>query len=251
MSVDDPVKSIVVTSSLPGEGKSTVTAHLASMLADSGETTVLIDADLRRPTQATRFGVEQQVGLTQLLAGSVKINDALVKTGQPKLFLLPAGRIPPNPSELVGSRRMQQLISTLSQTMKVVIDAPPLLPVSDAGLLTTAADGALVVVQAGKTRTEQLGHAAKKLEQVNGKLLGVVLNMVKRKDLGSTIYGYGYSSSSDATYYYTSKPERAAKTDESGDHGHQQSKPRRAKFLAPAPAEPHHAVEEIDPKVSQ
>ena len=201
VSVDDPVKSIVVTSSNQDEGKSTIAANLAVLLARSGQPTVLVDADLRRPTQATRFGVDPAVGVTQVLAGTAALSQSLVGTDQKGLFLLPAGRIPPNPSELVGSRRMEGLITSLAASYMVVIDAPPLLPVTDAALLSVAADGAIVVVEAGKTRTEQLAYAARKLGQVNATLLGVVLNKVKTKEIGTAIYGYGYGSDSSSYYY--------------------------------------------------
>lgn len=201
VSVDSPARSIVVTSSNEGEGKSTIAAHLASVLAESGEPTVLVDADLRLPVQASHFGVDPQVGLTQVLAGSIELDQALVQTPQEGLWLLPAGRIPPNPSDLVGSRRMQELIATLSKTHMVIVDAPPLLPVTDAVLLTVASDGAMVVIQSGKTRTEQLALAARKIGQVDGTLLGVVLNQVEKKDLGAANYGYGYSGNPSSQYY--------------------------------------------------
>jgi len=199
--VDSPVRSIVVTSSNEGEGKSTIAAHLASMLADSGQPTVLVDADLRRPVQGSQAGIDAVSGLTQVLAGAIPLEEALVPTDQEGLFLLPAGRIPPNPSELVGSKRMQGLVAALATSHIVIIDAPPLLPVTDAALLTVAADGALVVVETGQTRTEQLAHAVRKLQQVDGTLLGVVLNKVQKKDLGSAIYGYGYGYGTYTSHY--------------------------------------------------
>lgn len=201
VSVDDPVRSIVITSANASEGKSTTAAHLAAMLADAGQPTVLIDADLRRPVQAQHFGVDGLVGLTEVLAGSVGLETVLVSTGQPGLWLLPAGRIPPNPSELLGSERMKDLIAELSRENVVIIDAPPLLPVTDAALLTVAADGALVIVKSGHTRVEHLELAAKKISQVDGRLLGVVLSMVAKKDLGSATFGYGYGSYAPQDYY--------------------------------------------------
>ena len=211
VSVDSPVRSIVVTSSNENEGKSTIAANLAAMLADSGEPTVLVDADLRLPVQATNFGEDPQVGLSQVLAGSVELEHALIRTQQEGLLLLPAGRIPPNPSELVGSRRMKELIATLSASHMVIVDAPPLLPVTDAVLLTVASDGAIVVVQSGKTRTEQLALAARKIGQVEGTLLGVVLNMVPKKDLGPANYGYGYGYGNTSSRYYRSADETMAR----------------------------------------
>lgn len=220
VSVDDPARCIVVTSSNEGEGKSTIAAHLASMLAESGTNTILVDADLRRPVQAGHFGVDGHVGLTQLLAGSVSLEDVLVETDHPQLKLLPAGRIPPNPSELVGSGRMQQLLTRLKASHTVIVDAPPLLPVTDAALLTAVSDGALLVVRQGKTRVEQLSLAARKLDQVDGAGLGLVLNMVPKRDLGEATFGYGYGSYASATYY---------RDDEAGGRPRRGSSPRRAR----------------------
>ena len=199
--VDSPPRSIVVTSANQSEGKSTIATHLASLLAESGQPTVLIDADLRRPVLAQHFDVDGSVGLTQVIAGSVDLADVLVPTSQDGLLLLPAGRIPPNPSEIVGSGRMESLIAGLSQSYMVIIDAPPLLPVTDAGLLTVAADGALLVVRHGKTRKEQVALASRNLAHVDGTLLGFVMNMVPKKDMGSVVYGYGYGSYSPQYYY--------------------------------------------------
>ncbi|MGD8214490.1 polysaccharide biosynthesis tyrosine autokinase [Aestuariimicrobium sp. Y1814] len=217
VSVDDPARSIVVTSSNENEGKSTVASQLAMMLAESGQPTVLIDADVRRPVQATHFGVDGHVGLTQLLVGSIALEDALVQTDQQNLLILPAGRIPPNPSELVGSKRMKTLIDTLAQSYMVILDAPPLLPVTDAALLTVASDGAILVVQSGKTRTEELGLAAHKLDQIDATLFGVVLNMVPKKDLGSAAFGYGYGSYG-STYYDSAEDERDTSRRRSSSH---------------------------------
>lgn len=199
--VDNPPRSIVVTSANQSEGKSTIATHLASLLAESGQPTVLIDGDLRRPVLAQHFEVDGSVGLTQVIAGSVDLADVLVPTSQDGLLLLPAGRIPPNPSEIVGSGRMESLIAGLSQSYMVIIDAPPLLPVTDSGLLAVAADGALLVVRHGKTRREQVALAARNLSHVDGTLLGFVMNMVPKKDMGSVVYGYGYGSYSPQYYY--------------------------------------------------
>lgn len=199
--VDTPPRAIVVTSANAGEGKSTVTAQLARLLAESGQPTVLIDADLRRPTQAERAGVDGTLGLTQVLAGDVPVADALLETATPGLVLLPAGRIPPNPSELVGSQRMAALLESLAATHTVLIDAPPILPVTDAGLLTSAADGAILVVEVGKARKEQVRLAAKTLERANGTVLGTVLNKAPQRGLGAVVYGYGYGDYTHDYYY--------------------------------------------------
>ena len=160
MNVDNPPRVVVVTSPLPGDGKSTVAANLAAAIDSSGENVVLIDGDLRRPTVATWFGLVEGVGLTDVLAGRIPVEDALQTPAEhPNLRVLGAGAVPPNPSELLGSQVMRQLLQKLSADALVLIDAPPLLPVTDAAVLTANADGALVVVSAGKTLDTQLGSA--------------------------------------------------------------------------------------------
>lgn len=236
VSVDEPARVIVVTSSNEGEGKSTIAAHLASMLADSGQPTILVDADLRRPVQADHFEVDGLVGLTQVLAGSVELPDVLVQTQQAGLQLLPAGRIPPNPSELVGSGRMATLLATLRETHTVIVDAPPLLSVTDPALLTVASDGAIVVINHGKTLIEQLALAVHKLAQVDGRLLGVVLNMVPKNDMGAATYGYGYGTYTSSYYYKAEEP--------GGTRRRRSDAPRRAKRTQPQGA-PSPAPEEL------
>lgn len=203
VNIDRPPRSIVVTSANAGEGKSTLAANLAGLLADSGQPTILIDADLRRPTQADIFVLDSSVGLTEVLAGVAELPDALVPTSHPNLLLLPVGRARQNPSEVVGSERMRNLITSLAEQHTVIIDAPPLLPVTDAELLTVASDGAILVVRVGSTRAEQVAHAARKLKLVNGKLLGTVLNLVETKELGAAVYGAHYGSYQSE--YYTSE----------------------------------------------
>lgn len=192
--VDKPPRSFVVTSANAGEGKSTVSANLARVLASGGQPTLLIDADLRRPVIAGMFDVDASVGLTQVLAGDVRLEDALITSSQPQLTLLPAGRIPPNPSELLGSRRMEHLLEELRGDYLVIRDAPPLLPVTDAGLLSGVADGTLMVFAVGKTHREQARLCVSRLEQVGGRLLGVVLNRAPVRGLGSVVYGDGYGT---------------------------------------------------------
>ena len=205
MNVDNPPRVVVVTSPMPGDGKSTVAANLAAAIDSSGENVVLIDGDLRRPTVATWFGLVEGVGLTDVLAGRIPVEDALqTPVEHPNLRVLGAGAIPPNPSELLGSQVMRQLLQKLSADALVLIDAPPLLPVTDAALLTANADGALVVVSAGKTLDTQLGSALDHLSDVEAKALGVVLNRVSPRDAGNGYYDQ-YSG------YYTQPGRRRSK----------------------------------------
>ncbi|UVY84828.1 polysaccharide biosynthesis tyrosine autokinase [Brachybacterium sp. NBEC-018] len=195
--VDNPPRSIVVTSSAPGEGKSTVAANLARVMARAGQPTILVDADLRRPMIASEFGIDGAVGLSQLLAGSVSIEDAVATTPTRNLTVLPAGQVPPNPSELLGSRRMKELLEELSRDHFVILDAPPVLAVTDAQLLSRHADGAMLVAVAGTTRRQALERAVEAIGTVGAKVHGVVLNRASasrftRIAYGDTAYGYAY-----------------------------------------------------------
>jgi capsular exopolysaccharide synthesis family protein len=132
------------------------------------------------------------VGLTQALAGDIEIRDVIIESGMPNLSLLAAGRIPPNPSELLGSLRMKQFIDELAEDYLVILDAPPLLPVTDAGLLSAFCDGALLVQAAGKTQIEQSQQCRRILDQVGSRLLGVVLNKAPLKGAQAIAYGGAY-----------------------------------------------------------
>ena len=202
VNVDHPPRALVVTSANPGEGKSTIVANLARLVAMSGEDVVIVDCDLRRPVQATTFGVDAGVGVTQVLAGDLSAREALIPTGVPGLKVLPAGRIPPNPSELIGSRKMAELIRDLSRDAMVIIDAPPMLAVTDASLLTASADGALFVTVVGKTPKEQVRVCSRQLEMLGATLLGTVMNRVPKSGFGDVLYGYGYGS------HYQSRSEK-------------------------------------------
>lgn len=193
MSVDNPPCALVVTSAIPGDGKTFTATNLAVAVAATGRNVILIDGDLRRPSVAEIFGVPGDAGLSDVLAGRVEVADVLQPVnGSGSLKVLAAGSIPPNPSEILGSSRMRELVGALSDGAFVVIDAPPLLPVTDAAVLTTRADGALIVVSAGKTTYEMLERALNHLEKANGKALGVVLNRIPTSGADS-YYGYRYS----------------------------------------------------------
>lgn len=195
MQVDSPPRVIVITSPQPGDGKSTVAANLAGAIAFSGQKVVLVDGDLRRPTVATSLQLDEGVGLTDVLVGAISLTDAIQQSRKHEnLFVLPAGRVPPNPSELLGSQSMRQLLKQLEGDYLVVIDAPPLLPVTDAAILTAAADGAIVVISAGRTVEAELGQALATLRAVNGRALGVILNKSSRRSTGGAYHyqNYGY-----------------------------------------------------------
>ena len=194
MDIDNPPRVIVVTSPLPGDGKSTVAMNLAAALSMSDRRVVLIDGDLRRPVLAESFGLIEGLGLTDVLIGSVQFEEVVQQVGGlPNLSVLAAGRVPPNPSEMLGSKAMRRLLERLAEDYTVIVDAPPLLPVTDAAVLTASADGALVVVSAGQTLDTQLRDALTNLQAVNGHTLGVVLNRVSPKSSNAGYYSGDYA----------------------------------------------------------
>jgi capsular exopolysaccharide synthesis family protein len=193
VNVDEPARTIVVTSAVPGEGKSTTACNLAIVFAEAGKRVVLVDADLRRPRLAEYLGLEGAVGLTNVLAGQVDMDDAVQEWGDNGVFVLPSGSIPPNPSELLGSRTMASLLATLRESFDmVIVDTPPLLPVTDGALAATLVDGTVLVSRCGKTSAAQAREAAEALAAVDAKVLGCVLNMAPRKARDAyAYYGYG------------------------------------------------------------
>ncbi len=211
--VDHDQKVFVVTSSLPSEGKSTTAVNLAITLAMSKQRVALIECDLRRPLIAARLGLDGGVGTTSVLIGKVALKDALQPHGDTGLQVLSSGPIPPNPSELLQSNAMEKMLGDLRDNFDVVIiDAPPLLPVTDAALLAAQADGALIVVRHGRTTRDQLRHAIERIESVGAKAVGVVINLAPTKRIGRAYgYGYGYGYS----YSYSYLPRTAGVTDAS------------------------------------
>ncbi|MFL6151115.1 MAG: polysaccharide biosynthesis tyrosine autokinase [Ornithinibacter sp.] len=193
---DTSPRSVVVTSPQPGEGKSTVSSLLARALALRGGKVVLVDGDLRRPMIATLFDIDTGVGLTQVLSGAVPLDEALVPTDTPGLMVLPAGRIPHNPSEVVGSERMRDLIAELSRNHLVIIDAPPALPVTDAMIMAQRVDGIIVITYMAKSRKEHLKKVLQLADKVNVRIFGIVLNGIPQ-GRAAGVYGYetyGYAS---------------------------------------------------------
>lgn len=196
--VDRKPRSIVVTSSVPSEGKSTTTCNLAIALTQAGLRVILVEADLRRPRLAGYLGIEGAVGLTDALVGRADLDDLLQAWGDGNLQVLASGPTPPNPSELLGSEQMGELLRDLeSRCDLVLLDAPPLLPVTDAAVLTAHASGAIVVIRSGRTTREQATRAVEILRGVDAHVYGAVINMVPTKGPGADkygYYGYGYAS---------------------------------------------------------
>lgn len=184
-------KSVLLTSSLPGEGKSTTATNLAISMAQAGQSVCLIDADLRRPMVNEYLGLDRNAGLTTALVGAADVNDLLQPWGEDNLFVLSSGRIPPNPSELLGSEEMRHLVARLEHTFDaVIIDAPPLLPVTDAAVLAQYVGGVVLVVGSQAVKVQDLEKSMASLDMVDGNLLGVVLNRLPLK--GPDAYAYGY-----------------------------------------------------------
>ena len=234
-----PVGVLVVTSSVAAEGKSSTSANLALIFAADGRRVLLIDADLRRPKIADYLGLEGGVGLTNVLAGQASIDDVLQEWGDSGLTVLPSGTIPPNPSELLGGEPMVAMLAELRERFDmIVIDTPPLLPVTDAAVASRLADGAIIVVRYGKTTRHQIATALRSLAAVDARVLGTVLAMTPNK--GAEAYKtYGYATEDKKTRRRTAKPVPPVRPTSTGP-----TTPG-ATGAAPEPVEP--AVEPIGP----
>jgi capsular exopolysaccharide synthesis family protein len=193
LDLDTRPRAIVITSAVPSEGKTSTATNLAIALAQTGLRVLLVDGDLRRPKVASVLGLERSVGLTTVLVGRSELQDSIQKHTDSGIYFLASGPIPPNPTEVLQSRAAQELFDRVSQMFDmVIIDGPPLLPVSDAAIMARDVDGAILVVRHGKTTKEQLKQAALRLNQVDASLLGVMVNMTPKRGGKGTGYGYGY-----------------------------------------------------------
>ena len=188
-SVDNPLKSMLVTSSSPSEGKSMTTANLAVVYAQQGLKVLLIDADLRKPTVHYTFRLDNLRGLSNILVNEATIEETAYATGIGNLDVISSGPIPPNPSELLGSKRMEALIQEASSSYDLIIfDTPPVLAVTDAQILGNVVDGTILVIRSGQTEYELAIKAKEALEPARAKLLGTVLN--DREKTSTTNYYY-------------------------------------------------------------
>jgi len=216
LDVEGGARTFVISSAGPGEGKSTTAANLAIALAETGARVALIDGDLRLPRVADYMGLEGGVGLTDVLIGRVDVADALQKWGPNELFVLTSGRVPPNPSELLGSAAMSQVLGPLGEYFDyVLIDAPPLLLVTDAAVLGKKTRGVILVAASGKTKKQELTGAVRSLATAGVNLLGTVVTMLPTK--GPDSYGYGAYTYGAKHVVDQAEPEMSAK----------QAKPRR------------------------
>ena len=203
---EQQLRSLVVTSPGVGDGKTSTLANLGVVFAQAGERVVLVSCDLRRPRIGEFFGLDEQAGLTSVLTGQQTLEEAVLPVpGFDRLSLLPAGPVPPNPAELLNSASARDIFTRLRDDFDLVlIDSPPVLPVTDAAILSRHADATLMLAAAGQTRRGDLHRAVEKLDQVGATILGIVLNKVTRQTGRNYGYSYAYKP-----YQYSYKPNHA------------------------------------------
>ena len=190
-SADEEIQTLLLTSAGPSEGKSMTTANLAVVYAQQGKKVLLIDADLRKPTIHYTFRLDNLKRLSNVLVGDIPLQEAVVPSEVQDLDLISCGPIPPNPSELLGSKRMQRMIAEARELYDVIIfDTPPVLAVTDAQILSAFVDGSILVVRSKSTETESAQKAVESLKAVNAKILGTVLNDRDKKE-SNHYYYYG------------------------------------------------------------
>lgn len=175
-SIDVKMKIILITSSEPGEGKSTTSSNLAFSLAEDGKKVLLVDCNLRKPVIYKYFNLFNVSGVSEVLAKKIEVDKAIEKYNE-NLYILTSGYIPPNPAELLGSKSMEKMLEILRDNFDhIILDSPPVNLVSDAQLLATKADGTLLVIKYGEVKREKIKKAKRQIDKVNGKFLGAVIN---------------------------------------------------------------------------
>ena len=190
-SVDAPVRTVLVTSAQPNEGKTTTVANLAVVYAMEGKNVLIVDADLRKPTQHLVFMKSNRIGLTSYLAQRCTLQEAVAETDIDRLHIMTSGPLPPNPAELLASKRMEPLLQELCERYDIVlIDSPPVLAVTDALILAAKCDGVIAVLHAGKVKREHARNMMKALEHVRARCLGVVLNNKQIRAANAPYYSY-------------------------------------------------------------
>ena len=241
-SLDNPLKALLITSTDPGEGKSTTLANLAVTMAQAGNRVLVVDCDLRRPSLHRLFGLSNAAGLTtMMLEAHAKEQPPVQASSVPGLSVLTSGPLPPNPSELLGSRRMADVLAQLRNEADIVlVDAPPIIAVSDAAILASKVDGVLLVVQANKTRRDLARKAKAALDKANANLLGVVLNNVK---MDANMYRYyaepaaGVPASDRGAPLFRHRRRRRQPAGQGHHRGHPAADPRRGHL--PGQPRPH------------
>lgn len=191
---DRPLKTIVVSSANPREGKTTCVIYLGTTMAQSGQRVLLIDTDMRKPRLHALAGGSRSVGLSNLILGDRDYDEVIKTTDVPNMFVLPCGPLPPNPAELLMGHRFEKILAELGGRFdRIILDSPPLQPVTDAVLLSKQTDGVILVVQAGKTLREDIKRSANKIRGVGGAIFGVIVNAIEASDRDGYYYSYyGY-----------------------------------------------------------
>ncbi|MED3660473.1 CpsD/CapB family tyrosine-protein kinase [Ureibacillus terrenus] len=190
---DKELKTIVITSAGAGEGKSTISANIAAVFSQEGKKVLLVDGDMRKPTAHYTFGLKNAIGLSSLLTRQCELGDAVQETEYPGLFVITSGPIPPNPAELLASKQMEAMINSLKDEFDFVFfDAPPVLSVTDAQILSNRCDATILVVSSGETQKESIVKAKELLDMSKANIIGVVMNNAKMEK-GYYYYYYGTS----------------------------------------------------------
>lgn len=247
--VEHQISAIAVTSSIPGEGKTSTAVNLALTYAEAGLRVLLVDADLRRPMVAETLGLENAVGLTTMLVGSVDFEDARLPWGETSLWVLPAGEVPPNPAELLASARMSELLRELRAEFDImVVDTAPLLSVADATIIAQNVDTTIVVADVTRIRLAQLARSLDALDRVRAQVAGVLFSRVKRQRGDDYNYYYGPSGGKRRrTMTPQTRRERRGRTGAAGSVPEDVPPVRLEDILAPAPVEDHPAPEDETP----
>jgi len=194
--IDNNLKTILFTSSGPWEWKSTVAANIASVFADQGKKVLLVDADMRKPTVFRTFNLQNNIGLSSLITSrEITLKDVVQNVADVGIDIISSGPIPPNPSELLNSNRMNEIIKLMESEYDLVLfDMPPVVTVTDAQIMATKTDGVIFVVRRGVAHIDDVRHAKELLDMVQANVLGVVFNGAeKRSDRSYSYYGYGYN----------------------------------------------------------
>ena len=198
------LQTIALTSCTPNEGKSTTIANLAVVLTQAGKSVLLIDCDMRNPTVHKNFNLSNKIGLSSCISMGTALSDAVQKTSIEGLYALTGGVIPPNPSELLGSEQMKNLLQRAKEQYDyVLIDTPPVMPVTDALIVSRFVDGMILVIASAEVKVEMAREVKSQLVNAGANILGVVLNKVRSEHHG---YGYGYY------YYYGNDGEKHKKS---------------------------------------
>jgi capsular exopolysaccharide synthesis family protein len=201
MSPDNPIRTLVITSPSPQEGKTTTAINLAVTMAEAGGRVLLMDTDMRRPRLHRSFSVPNQVGISTVIVGKATLEEAIKRTDVPNLDVLTCGPIPPNPSELIHTERFALVLADCGRLYdRVILDSPPTSAVTDPAVLGNLADGVVLIIKAGETTREAAVHARRQLTSAKARMIGVVVNAI---DFSNPAYGYEYYYRNYYRYGYT------------------------------------------------